>query len=103
MASRLAPTNVMKLLIGGVAALAAIIFAPPAHAMPAGDTCYSAKCDQMFLSRVDSSIIHPVNGGGDQEWIPLAKQVCGVFQAQWGTVSSPQNCQDQNGWGQTDR
>jgi hypothetical protein len=42
------------------------------------------------LSRVDSSNIHPANGGGDQQWIPLAKQVCGVFQAQWGTVSSPQ-------------
>lgn len=68
----------MRKLIAGVAALAAITFAPLAHAMPAGDICNSAKCDHMFLSRVDSSNIHPVNGGGDQEWIPLAKQVCGV-------------------------
>lgn len=30
---------------------AAITFAPLAHAMPAGDICDSAKCDQMFLSR----------------------------------------------------
>jgi hypothetical protein len=79
-----------KLLIGGVAAMAAIIFAPVAHAMPAGDICNSAKCDQMFLSRIDSSNFHPANGGGDQQWIPLAKQVCGVFQAQWGQVTSPQ-------------
>jgi hypothetical protein len=80
----------MKLLIGGVAALVAVTFAPPAHARPAGDICNSAKCDQMFLSRVDSSDFHPANGGGDQQWIPMAKQVCGVFQSQWGTVTSPQ-------------
>ena len=79
-----------KVSIGGVAALAAITFAPLAHAMPAGDICNSAKCDQMFLSRVDSSNFHPANGGGDQQWIPMAKQVCGLYQSQWDTVTTPQ-------------
>jgi hypothetical protein len=79
-----------KLLMTGVVALAATTFAPLAHARPAGDICDTAKCDQMFLSRVDSSNFHPANDGGDQQWIPMAKQVCGVFQSQWGTVGSPQ-------------
>ena len=73
-----------------MAALAAITIAPLAHAMRAGDICNSAKCDQMFLSRVDSSNFHPANGGGDQQWIPMAKQVCCRYQSQWDTVTTPQ-------------
>lgn len=43
----------------------------------------------MFLSQVDSSNIHPVNGGGDDQLIPLAKQVCGLYQSQWDDVGTP--------------
>jgi hypothetical protein len=42
---RHAARSMSKPFIVGVAALAAITFAPLAHAMPAGDICNTAKCD----------------------------------------------------------
>ena len=43
----------------------------------------------MFLSRIDSSNIRPANGGTSDQLIPMAKQVCAIYQQGWGNTTTP--------------